>query len=165
MQLCLVRHAIAGDRDPDRYPDDGLRPVTADGAEKMRVAAAGLKTLFVPDLILSSPLLRARQTADIIGRALKVSDIRSCDALASGDGRALLEDLAHLGLKRVLAVGHQPHLTNMLSLFLAGTEEAVVSEIKKGAAALVTFDDAPQPHGARLESLIQPGTLRSLAKA
>ena len=63
MELCLVRHAIAVDRGTPGYEDDSLRPLTSRGRDRMRVAAQGLRSFFTPEAILTSPLLRAKQTA------------------------------------------------------------------------------------------------------
>ncbi len=66
MKLYIVRHAIAFPHGTPDMPDDE-RPLTEEGIQKMRQAAAGLRSLeYVPELILTSPLIRARQTADIL---------------------------------------------------------------------------------------------------
>lgn len=70
MQLLIIRHAVAVDRDDFTGDDDDLRPLTADGRRKMRRIATGLHRITArPDLLVTSPLVRARQTADIVGEA------------------------------------------------------------------------------------------------
>ena len=67
MNLYILRHGLAADRDSAKYPDDRLRPLTRKGIAKMRREAAGMNALNIrPDLIITSPLLRAVQTADIV---------------------------------------------------------------------------------------------------
>ena len=69
MQLILMRHALAEERS-DRWPDDGKRPLTKEGERKHRSISEALRRMGVAfDEILSSPLVRARQTADITARA------------------------------------------------------------------------------------------------
>ncbi len=83
MRLYIVRHAIAAPHGTPGIPDDD-GPLTEEGIKKMRQAAAGLRSLdYVPELILTSPLLRARQTAEILMEPLEKAD-RSGDASGSG---------------------------------------------------------------------------------
>src|SRR5512138_1330454 len=84
-ELYLVRHAIAEERG-DAWPDDTKRPLTADGASRMRKAARGLSRMDVTlDVILSSPLVRARQTAEILAASLSPHpSIVNVDSLAPG---------------------------------------------------------------------------------
>ncbi len=70
MELYLLRHAIAEEPSSARYSDDSLRPLTQEGIEKMRQAATGAKKLEIEiDLILSSPFVRAKQTAEIFAES------------------------------------------------------------------------------------------------
>ena len=162
MQLCLVRHAIAGEADPRRWPDDRLRPLTSEGVSKMREAARGLAEIFGASAILTSPLLRARQSAEILMEAFDIEDLHVSDALASGDDTQLLADLSALEAARVFAVGHEPHMSRTLSNMLTGDPDTVRSVFKKGTAALVTFDGEVAPGQAYLEWLLQPAALRGL---
>jgi phosphohistidine phosphatase len=74
MNLLIVRHGIAVDRGDPAYPWDDDRPLTAEGIHKFRIAARGLKALGVhPERIVSSPLVRARQTAEILRDAVAPS--------------------------------------------------------------------------------------------
>jgi phosphohistidine phosphatase len=129
----------------------------------MATAARGLATLFSPEAIVSSPLLRARQTADILRGAWKLKTVTLNDALADGDDDELFASLAGMKAERVVAVGHQPYLSMTLSLALTGDPNRVTSTLKKGAAALVVFDGPPAPGGGSLEWLLQPRALRRLA--
>lgn len=161
-QLCLVRHAIASEADPRRWPDDRLRPLTDEGIMKMREAARGLAEIFGAGAILSSPFLRARQTAEILMEAFEIEDLHISDALASGDDRQLLADLEALDTRRAFAVGHEPLMSRTLSRMLTGDPDCMASVFKKGTAALVTFTGPIAPGRAHLEWLLQPAALRAL---
>jgi phosphohistidine phosphatase len=162
--LCLVRHGLAGERGP-QWPDDRLRPLTAEGRAKMKAAAAGLATLIAPQLILTSPLVRAAQTAEIVADALPGVPVRTCDALANGDHAALLAEAAAAGDGAlVVAVGHEPSISEALSWLLTGDASAATFDVKKGAAALVTFAGAPAAGAGTLEWLLPPKTLRALSR-
>jgi phosphohistidine phosphatase SixA len=95
MKLYLVRHAIAEDRTPD-HEDDSMRPLTDKGRDKMRRIASGLKSLGVtPDLIVSSPYVRASQTASILAKELKYKEeIAYSDSLVSmGESDDTIEEI------------------------------------------------------------------------
>jgi phosphohistidine phosphatase len=162
MEICLVRHAIAAERGA-AYADDALRPLTAKGKTRMAEAARGLHTLFVPDVVLTSPLVRARQTADILLAEYGLHKARIAEALATGDNVQLLEDLADVDADRVALVGHEPHMSATLSWLLTGDEGAVSVEFRKGAAALVSSVAGPRGGGCVLEWVVQPGALRRMA--
>ncbi|MEX0783711.1 MAG: histidine phosphatase family protein [Dehalococcoidia bacterium] len=161
-QLCLVRHGIAGDADPRRWPDDRLRPLTDEGITKMREAARGLAEIFGAGAILSSPLLRARQTAEILMEAFDIEDLHISDALANGDDRQLIADVEALGTSKVFAVGHEPLMSRTLSRMLTGDPDCMSSVFKKGTSALVTFTGPIAAGQAHLEWLLQPAALRAL---
>src|ERR1700732_1592718 len=116
MELLIVRHAIAFERDRQRWRDDGARPLSPAGMRRARKAAAGLKEFSkTPDRVLTSPLIRARQTAQIL------TDVagwpRAEEAPELSPGVPPLEVLALLGNrgKLVAVVGHQPGLGALLA--------------------------------------------------
>lgn len=162
MRICLVRHAIAGERDAAKYPDDGLRPLTPEGRTRMAEAARGLRTLFVPQAILTSPLLRAEQTADILLKAYGLHKARRCEALVTGDDEQLLKDISDVDAENVLLVGHEPHMSGSLAFLLTGEQAGMAATFKKGAAALVACEGEPGPGTCTLEWLLQPAALRGL---
>ncbi|MBI2764642.1 MAG: histidine phosphatase family protein [Chloroflexi bacterium] len=163
MELCLVRHAIAEDRGP-RWPDDSLRPLTAKGSERMAEAAAGLRQLFEPQLIVSSPYARALQTAEILVQAYGHKGLKISDSLATGEHGTLLRELERASGERVLVTGHEPYMSGLLSLLLTGDEDTIAATFKKGAAALVTFPGAAQAGAGTLEWLLQPNALRGVGQ-
>jgi phosphohistidine phosphatase len=141
--LYLVRHAPAELRGR-AWPDDALRPLTRDGRQRMRAAVAGLVALGVEfDLILTSPYVRARQTAAILTRAAaNPSAVREVDWLQAGSS----PDRIARGLKsirrgrRLALVGHEPDL-GVFAAWLAGTPTPI--PFKKGAVC--RFDAAHWP--------------------
>jgi phosphohistidine phosphatase len=164
MELCLVRHAIAEERGPG-WPDDARRPLTDSGRHRMIEGAAGLAQLFTPDLVITSPFLRAMQTAEILVDHYGLKGLRISESLATGEHGALLRELERISATRVVLTGHEPHMSGLLSLLLAGDDGLVASLFRKGAAALVTFPASPRPGGGLLEWLLQPSALRALGHA
>lgn len=162
MELCLVRHAIAEERGTE-WPDDAKRPLTAAGKERFAVAAAGLKAIFTPTLVLTSPYTRALQTADILLDAFGLSGLHIEESLANGEHNALLRALDRRGGERVAVVGHEPHISGLLSLLVTGDEGVLNATFKKGGAALVSFPGGPRAGSGSLEWFIQPAALRAMA--
>jgi phosphohistidine phosphatase len=160
MELYILRHAIAVDRGTPGYADDSLRPLTAEGRKKMRRIAKGMKALQLRfDLILSSPFLRAKETAEIAAevlqarRKLKFSE----DLAVTGDPKALIESLPH-SCKQVLLVGHEPYLSNLVGRLISGTS-SVCLKFKKGGLCKLTADHLKFGRCAELEWLLTPSQL------
>jgi phosphohistidine phosphatase len=167
VDLYIVRHAIAVERGDPSYPWDDDRPLTPEGIHKFRLAAKGLERLDVrPDRILSSPLIRARQTAEILRDAVQPHlEIEYTSQLKpdGGFGEAL-GAVATLGVKTVAVVGHEPHLSGFASYLLCGPSHSASLVFRKGAAALVHFPSEPAPGLGFLEWLLQPGALRRIGE-
>src|SRR5512132_2307889 len=105
-ELYLVRHGVAEERG-DAWPDDSKRPLTDDGMARMRKAARGLARLGVGlDLVLTSPLVRARQTAEILAGALEPRpSVVNIDSLTpDGSYAAVVADLEKHGRKSRIAL-------------------------------------------------------------
>ena len=162
MELCLVRHGIAGTAGP-KWPDDRLRPLTGKGVREMKAAAKGLRMLFVPDVVLTSPLLRAIQTAEILCDAFGIDGLHISEALASGDNDRLLADVAATRSARVVAVGHLPFMAEAISFAVTGDAQTIHCLCEKGSAALLSFPDAPAAGLATLQWLVQPQALHLIA--
>jgi phosphohistidine phosphatase len=165
IDVYLVRHGIAEDRDSARWPDDGERPLTAKGAARFRSAARGLGQ-FVPavDAVYSSPYTRAWQTAEVLQTEIDWPAARPCPELAPlrppGD---LLPVLRRLRPPISVAfVGHEPHLSSLASLLAAGDEDGLRLELKKGAVALLSVESPPAPGAALLRWSASPKILRSI---
>lgn len=165
MELLIVRHAIAHERDPARWADDRARPLTAPGIKRARRAAAGLKELIAPpERVLTSPLTRAEQTAQLLREAAGWPPAKVCALLAPGGSpAALLALLAGERIARAAVVGHQPDLGKLLALCLPGPAEAAF-ELRKMGVALVSFAGAPRAGRGTLQCLVAPRLLRAAAR-
>lgn len=167
MQLLIIRHAIAEDRAEFAWKgkNDDARPLAAKGIERMRQGALGLQHLLGQvDVLGTSPLRRARQTADIVQDALKAPKPAVVDALAPGRGpEAVAAWLDPLPAGATVAVvGHEPDLSELVGWLLSGEARSLVV-LKKGAACLLDIGSPPGPRSAELLWLLTPKQLRALA--
>lgn len=137
MDLYVLRHGVAGERDARAYPDDGQRPLTPKGIKRMTLQVKGLNSIGIrPDLTLTSPLIRAIQTAEIV-----VKDMAGCGKLDVSDSLVpwaepseILEELGTLPptIGSVMIVGHEPHLSRVVSLVATGSLDAGI-RLRKGS--------------------------------
>jgi phosphohistidine phosphatase len=167
MELLIVRHAIAFERDRQRWSDDGARPLSPAGIRRARKAAAGLKGFCqLPDRLLTSPLVRARQTAQILTDIAGWPQAEEASELSAGEpAPAVLTLLGKYHSRRVAVVGHQPGLGELLTLCLLGSGgKALPIEIKKNAILCVSFEGSPRAGHAALEWLATPRMLRGLGR-
>jgi phosphohistidine phosphatase len=165
MKLYLIRHAIAANPDPQVWPDDGERPLTDRGIRRFRKAAEGLGRLAEPaDVVISSPLRRARETAMILQVEAGWPAPIYLDELAGADIASLLGALQpHAAADSIALVGHEPHLSQMAGTLIAREGRAQV-ELRKGAAACIEIESlAPDARGTLLW-LLPPRALRAAAK-
>ncbi|MBU6281360.1 phosphohistidine phosphatase SixA [bacterium] len=162
-RILLVRHAIAEDFASSGRDFD--RALTAEGRRRMERAARGLAVLDVrPDVVLASPLVRARQTAQIVGKALG-AEPRTWDALACGvDHEVVSADLdeRHPG-GTVVLVGHEPDMGELLSCWLARDPRRVAVHFRKGAVACVTAGGRLSEGRAVLEWMLTSSQLGRVA--
>lgn len=164
MDCILFRHGIAMDREEWDGPDS-QRPLTAKGAEKTRQAVAGLVRLKIkPTHLLSSPYLRAKETAKLVRDAFEVrADVQVCDELLPDSPPdkllVLLNSLPENAC--VVCVGHEPHLGDAAGLILFGEPVPGLSLKKAGACAL-SFDAAPKAGRGALRWWLTPAHLREL---
>jgi phosphohistidine phosphatase len=162
MELLIIRHAIAYERDRHRWADDGARPLSPSGVRRSRKAAAGLKELCnVPDRLLTSPLVRARQTAKILTEVAGWPPAEIALELKPGEGAvAVLTLLSKDRRKRIAIVGHQPDLSALLAACLLKDDSTVPIEMKKNAVACLSFDGRARVGRAALKWLATPRMLR-----
>ena len=168
MQLLVIRHGIAEDRETFAASgrDDSERPLTSEGRDKMRRAAAGLRHV-VPriDILASSPYARALQTARVVGSTYGLGDVESLGALAPDAALdqllPWLEPLRDVGV--VALVGHEPHLSSLVTWLISGRDDSRL-ELKKGGAAVVAFDGRPGAGRGVLRWLLTPRQLRDLGR-
>jgi len=158
-RLYLVRHGIAVPHGDPGYSDDD-RPLTDEGRTRMRQVARGLRHLRVkPDRILASPLPRARETAEIVAKALGLTDaLESADALRADNDAASIRDWVHsLPAGDLMLVGHNPSLSDLVGLLIKGEHGLPLVELRKGGvAAFASSADG----GLRLDWLARPKLLR-----
>ena len=165
MRVVLFRHGPAGERDPARWPDDGKRPLTAKGIQKTKEAARGLIKLEKGiSLILTSPLVRAAETAQILKDALgDRARIVTLDELSpGGSNRALIAQLADLPQTRtIVVVGHEPGLGKLAALLALGSGTTGEIKLKKAGACALGFEGPPRAGAGDLVWLL---TRRLLAR-
>jgi phosphohistidine phosphatase len=162
MELLIIRHAIAFERDLDRWPDDALRPLSPAGIRRSHEAAAGLKELCKePERLLTSPLVRARQTAKILTKVAGWPQAKIAPELKPGEGAAaVLTLLAKDRSKRIAIVGHQPDLSALLTACLLKDGDSLRIDLKKNAVACLSFDGCARAGRAALKWLATPRMLR-----
>jgi len=163
-QLYLIRHGIAEERGPD-WPDDGKRPLTSEGISRMKRAANGLVRLGVSlDVVLTSPLVRARQTAEAVAGAFDARPPIVVIESLSPDGThdAVVSDLEKQSRRLQIAlVGHEPRIGE-LAARLIGTRRPI--EFKKGAVCRIDVETMPPGGSGSLRWLMTPKILRRLRR-
>lgn len=165
-EIILMRHGIAASAAAPAFPDDAGRPLTPDGRRKMKEAGKGLVKLRLDiDWIVTSPLLRAAETAQIVAAAFSVSP--PLDPLESlGSGGPIESLTAYLGKRperrRPLIVGHEPQLSEFAARLIGAGRNANLA-FKKGGCCLIRFEGPPVPSQGRLMWWLTPSLLRSLA--
>jgi phosphohistidine phosphatase len=154
MLLYIVRHAWAEQRDAERYPNDDLRPLTGEGKKRFakvveRLAEGG----FRPTLVATSPLVRCRQTADIIVKHLPdKAELVELDALRPGsDLNALVEWTAAQPDEAIAWVGHAPDVGDLAASLIGDGTGAI--RFAKGAIAAIEFDGKPAGEKGQLNWL------------
>ena len=156
MKLLLVRHAKAEDHDHERWPDDSLRPLTARGIERFRESAKGLAKLVTPDVVVTSPFVRARQTASILHETAGWPEPRESQAVPDGAVGPLVVNHGMQSDATLAIVGHEPTLSHFVSQIVSGSGGAAV-RMRPGAAALIeVYRDALPELSGELVWLLQP---------
>jgi phosphohistidine phosphatase len=165
MNLYIIRHAIAVDEGTSEYESDSQRPLTDKGRKKMRQIAKGLRNLGVEfDLILSSPYVRARETAEILADVFKMKKKLdfSDNLIPLGNPELLITELIEkYSVNSMAVVGHEPHLSTLVGLLVAENAKIDVT-LKKGGVCYLSTDDLHHEHRATLEWLLTPGILMEI---
>ncbi len=163
-ELYVVRHGVAEERS-DAWPDDARRPLTEEGMTRFRKASRSLARLGVEiDVVLTSPLVRTRQTAEILAGALSPHPpVVHVDALGpDGTAAAVIAELEkHAKRQRIALVGHEPGIGD-LAARLAGMRHAM--EFKKGAVCRIDVDALPPKTPGMLRWFLTPKLLRNLKR-
>lgn len=166
MDCILLRHGIAVARE-EWSGEEAHRPLSGKGKSRTKQAAEGLDTLKLsPTIVLSSPLIRAHQTAEILRETLGVKEgVRLCDELIpDSPADKLLPLLATLPQDAcVLCVGHEPLLGELAGMMLFGKPVAGLA-LRKAGACLIHFGEAPKAGRGVLEWWLLPSQLRTLRK-
>ena len=165
-ELYILRHGIAVTRGAAGYAEDAKRPLTPEGKQKMREISEGLIRLgFAADWIVTSPLVRAVETAEIVGESLGSRvPLDFCDALRpGGSAEALITFLGkNAGRRRVLVVGHEPDLSELAARLMGAGRNAHLA-FKKGGCCLITFTEFPPKSPGQLLWWLTPRVMRKLA--
>ena len=162
LELYLIRHGEAAERGKE-YPDDSKRPLTPQGVSRLRKEAQALNALGVTlDLIITSPLARTRQTADVLADVMKSKPpVTASDALApAGSHASVMQELGkHMRKARVALVGHEPNIGELAARLIGAR---VPLEFKKGAICRVDFDVFPPKGIGQLRWFLTPKMLRKV---
>ncbi len=162
LELYLIRHGVAADRG-DEYPDDSKRPLTSQGLSALRKEAKALDALGVGfDHIITSPLVRTKQTADTLAEHLgSKPTVSSSDALApAGSATAIFQELAkHMKKGRIALVGHEPNIGELAGR-LIGSRTPL--PFKKGAICRIDFEVFPPKGSGQLRWFMTPKMLRKI---
>ena len=160
MDLYILRHAIAEQRDHEKWSDDSQRPLTPKGAKRMRRAAGGMLALGLSfDVIYTSPFVRAKQTADIVAEVFGAEKkLRETGTLATdGDPKELIKliNSANGKFESVLLVGHEPYLSDLISVLVVG-DSSLPLAMKKGGLCKLNVATLKYGMCASLEWLLPP---------
>jgi phosphohistidine phosphatase len=165
MLLCLIRHGIAAPRGADVAEVD--RPLTPEGVRRMRRSARGLHRLGLEiDTIWTSPLARARQTADIVAAEYAMTgSLHEEPALQPEvDVARVIEQLRKQPKQaRIALVGHEPQLGHLATCLLTGLKTSALA-FKKGGAACIEIESFRRPIRGQLQWLLTPRQMRKIRK-
>lgn len=163
MELYFLRHGIAVERGTPGYEDDSTRPLTPKGERRMSLAVKGYKRMGLSfDLILSSPYIRARRTAEIVAEGLKLEDKLKFSASLQyeRDPEGAVEEVArkHGSLDSVLLVGHEPFMSRCISMLVSGKPDMSLV-LRKGGLCKLSVEKLKYGKCASLEWLVRPRQL------
>ncbi len=161
MLLLLVRHADAGDRDPAQWPDDTLRPLTEKGRKVHGKVTKSLReTGLVPELVLTSPWLRAAQTAEVMTQGLGLAPPIPCPPLATEPDLQALDAVVgpRKGRAVVALVGHSPWIEELAAMLLTGSAKGMAVDFPK-SGVLCAEAERVSAGGGILRFLLRPKML------
>lgn len=163
MDLYVIRHAAAEERDPARWPDDSKRPLTESGRKKFRGVAKLLgRIVDEKPLVLSSRWVRAWDTAQILVDEAGWPAPKPCKALELQANERVIEVLRdHAKENAVALVGHEPQLGELISLLLTGDESGLQIDFKKGAVVSLTLPTPIDAADAVLNWIVTPSLTKS----
>ncbi len=166
MKIYIIRHSNAVDPGTPGYEDDSQRPLTEKGRDKMNQIVSALKKMNLkPDLIVSSPYVRARQTAEILAKALKYTqDLVFNDVLTPmGDANEIIGEINEkYDVDELVLVSHEPCISNLIGTLTSGNPDISIN-IKTGGICCLSVDDLHVERTAVLEWLLTPKILSALS--
>jgi phosphohistidine phosphatase len=168
MDLYILRHGIAEELSESNQTRDSQRRLTSEGRKKVHRVAQGMKALALKfDLVLSSPYLRASETAEIVAKELRLTRRLkwSSDLVSDGNSKKLIDDLRlhHRQARRILLVGHEPNLSRLISLLISGDPTISIHLKKAGLIKLTIASALKCGRCATLEWFLMPAQLKKLA--
>ncbi len=165
MKLLVLRHDVAEPREAAAGPDtDAKRALTREGKDRASKAARALaKLVGEVDVLATSPLRRARETAEFLAGELDGIELTEVDVLAPGHSPAAVALWLgeQEGVETIAIVGHEPNLSELVTWLVSGLS-APWLELGKGGACLLELPDRVAPGQAQLLWLLRPGQLRKL---
>ena len=166
MKLYLIRHSNAINPGTSGYEDDSQRPLTEKGRDKMQKIASALKRLGVkPDVMISSPYVRAQQTAEILAKVLKYKKelIFSDTIIPLGKADDIIGEINEkYNVDELVLVGHEPCFSMLVGTLTAGNPDLAIN-LKNGGVCCLSADDLRMNRSAVLEWLLPPKTLIELS--
>jgi phosphohistidine phosphatase len=164
-ELYLIRHGVAAERG-ESYPDDTKRPLTTRGIQRLKREARALNALDVSfDVILASPLVRTRQTAEALASVLRNPPpiVNAASLAPGGTHNAIVDELAKQSQRRkkIALVGHEPDIGELAARLL-GLRKAL--EFKKGAICRIDVTALPPTGPGQLRWFLTPRILRRLGR-
>lgn len=167
VNLYLLRHGIAVEQGEPGFKTDADRPLTPKGKRQLRQIAGAMRNLDLDfDLILSSPYMRARQTAEIVAGCLGLQQhlAFSEELTPDGDPKSLIRQLNEWerAPENVLLVGHEPYLSQLVAWLISGTAATSV-ELKKGGLGKLETDSLHFGRCATLAWLLTPKQMQRMS--
>lgn len=167
MNLYIVRHAIAVARGTAGYDDDSERPLTDAGRKRMKKIVQGLRELDIElDAIVTSPYVRARNTAIILAKEFNIKDkvALSENLVPPGNFENLISEIREkYDVENLALVGHEPMLSSLISWLTTGNT-AMKVVLKKGGVAYLFAENLYEDGRAALQWLLTPALMVELSK-
>ena len=165
LQLYFLRHAVAVERGEGDFAEEE-RPLTVKGRQKMIDAIRGIRRLDLKiDALLSSPLIRALQTAELVRNHLPYDGALEIEEELKPEGslKGFLENVKRRQATRVLLVGHEPSLSSWIQSLLGCGPRANL-QLKKGGLCRLDLELASESSSSELIYLLQPRQLRAMGR-
>lgn len=165
MNLYILRHGLAIERGTPGYKKDSDRPLTAKGKRRMWQIAEAMEAMELNfDIVLSSPYLRTKQTAEIVAETFELRKKLALTKALTPDGnpKMLVEQINRLKVKDVLLVGHEPYLSQFVGLLISGNTNFAM-DFKKGGFCKLEVEALRCGRCATLAWLLTPRQMALMA--